>query len=65
MQSQRTGSNFRRVAKRSLYGRILRNTILNILVLVIVCCVIMGLAMHSLANNILLDSLHGSLTVEY
>ncbi len=57
MQSQRTGSNFRRVAKRSLYGRILRNTILNILVLVIVCCVIMGLAMHSLANNILLDSL--------
>ena len=47
----------RREIKRSLNGRILRNTILNILVLVIVCCVIMAAAMQSLANNILLDSL--------
>ena len=43
--------------KRSLNGRILRNTILNILVLVIVCCAVMAAAMQSLANNILLDSL--------
>ncbi|MEY8386996.1 methyl-accepting chemotaxis protein [Oscillospiraceae bacterium 38-13] len=35
----------------------MRSTILNILVLVIVCCVIMAAAMQSLANNILLDSL--------
>ena len=43
--------------KRSLKGRILKNTILNIFVLVIVCCVIMAAAMQSLSNNILLDSL--------
>ena len=43
--------------KRSLNGRILKNTTLNILVLVLVCCVFMALAMQSLANNILLDSL--------
>jgi len=43
--------------KRSLNGRILRSTTLNILVLVIVCCVIMAAAMQSLANSILLDSL--------
>ena len=43
--------------KRSLNGRILTNTILSILVLVIVCCGIMAAAMQSLANNILLDSL--------
>lgn len=43
--------------RRSLNGRILRNTTLNILILVAVCCVIMALSMQSLANSILLDSL--------
>ena len=46
-----------REMKRSLNGRILRNTLLNIFVLVLVCCGIMWAAMQSLANNILLDSL--------
>ncbi len=46
-----------RESRRSLNGRILRNTTLNILVLVIICCVIMAFSMQSLANNILLDSL--------
>ena len=46
-----------REKKRSLNGRILKNTILNILVLVVVCCGIMAVAMQSLANSILLDSL--------
>ncbi len=46
-----------REMKKSLNGRILKNTTLNILVLVIVCCVIMAAAMQSLANSILLDSL--------
>ena len=46
-----------RAIKTSLNRRILRSTILNILIVVIVCCVIMALAMQSLANNILLDSL--------
>ena len=43
--------------KRSLNGRILKNTILNIPVLVVISCVIMALSMQSLANSILLDSL--------
>ncbi len=43
--------------KRSLNRRILRNTTLNILILVVICCAIMALSMQSLANNILLDSL--------
>jgi methyl-accepting chemotaxis protein len=43
--------------RRSLNGRILRNTTLNILILVAMCCVIMALSMQSLANSILLDSL--------
>ncbi len=43
--------------KRSLSGRILRNITLNILVLVVICCVIMAFSMQSLANSILLDSL--------
>ena len=47
----------KREIKRSLNGKILKNTILNILVLVIVCCVIMAVAMQSLANSILLDSM--------
>lgn len=43
--------------RRSLNGRILRSTILNILILVIVCCGIMALSLQYLATNILLDSL--------
>jgi methyl-accepting chemotaxis protein len=46
-----------REIKRSLNGRILRNTTLNILILVVICCVIMAASLQSLANNILLDSL--------
>lgn len=46
-----------RKARQSLNGRILKNTTLNILILVVICCVIMALSMHSLANSILLDSL--------
>ena len=46
-----------RGTKRSLNRRILKNTMLNILILVIICCVIMALSLQSLANNILLDSL--------
>ena len=43
--------------KRSLNGRILRNTTLHILILVVICCVIMAMSLQSLANSILLDSL--------
>ncbi|MCI8967009.1 MAG: HAMP domain-containing protein [Lachnospiraceae bacterium] len=43
--------------RRSLNGRILRSTTLNILILVIVSCGIMALSMQYLATNILLDSL--------
>lgn len=50
-------SCFGRKLRKSLNGRILRNTTLNILLLVAVCCVIMTLSMQSLANSILLDSL--------
>ena len=46
-----------RETRQSLNRRILRNTTLNIFVLVVVCCVIMALSMQSLANSILLDSL--------
>lgn len=46
-----------RKVKRSLNRRILESTMLNILLLVIVCCVIMAISMQSLANDILLDSL--------
>ncbi len=56
MTGKRTISHGREF-RRSLNGRILRSTTLNILVLVIICCVIMAFSMQSLANNILLDSL--------
>ena len=56
MSGKKTDSR-RREKKRSLNGKILKHTILNILVLVIVCCVIMAASMQVLANNILLDSL--------
>ena len=54
---EQTGSHSGGKLRRSLNGRILRSTILNILVLVVICCVIMGVSMQSLANSILLDSL--------
>lgn len=56
MFGRKTGLGGRKM-KKSLNGRILKNTTLNILILVIVCCVIMAAAMQSLANNILMDSL--------
>ncbi len=57
MTGKHADSLANRGKKRSLNGRILRNTTLNILILVIICCAIMALSMQSLANNILLDSL--------
>ncbi|MDE7013163.1 MAG: Cache 3/Cache 2 fusion domain-containing protein, partial [Kineothrix sp.] len=57
MGTKQSDSRFSRKMRRSLNGRILRNTTLNILILVAVCCVIMALSMQSLANSILLDSL--------
>ena len=54
---QQTAPHVGRGIKRSLNRRILRSTTLNIMVLVVMCCVIMALSMQSLANNILLDSL--------
>lgn len=55
--TEKTTASYNRKAKRSLNGRILGSTTLNILMLVIICCVIMASSMHSLANSILLDSL--------
>ena len=57
MGTKPSDSRISRNTRKSLNGRILRNTTLNILILVAVCCVIMALSMHSLANSILLDSL--------
>ena len=57
MGTKLSDSRISRNTRKSLNGRILRNTTLNILILVAVCCVIMALSMHSLANSILLDSL--------
>ena len=51
---QYTTAGKERGSKKSLSGKILRNTTLNILALVIVCCAIMAAAMQFLANNILL-----------
>ena len=56
MARRKTDSQGREL-RRSLNRRILRSTTLNILVLVIICCVIMAFSMQSLANSILLDSL--------
>lgn len=56
MTGNKTDSR-RREIRRSLNGRILRSTTLNILILVIICCAIMAKSMQSLANSILLDSL--------
>ncbi|MCI8688114.1 MAG: HAMP domain-containing protein [Lawsonibacter sp.] len=57
MTGKQAGSPASRGSKRSLNKRILTNTTLNILILVIICCVIMAVSLQSLANNILLDSL--------
>ncbi len=56
MAGNQTGSQNRNL-KRSLNGRILRNTILNVLVLVVICCAIMAYFMQSLADSMLLDNL--------
>ncbi len=56
MAGKQTHSHSRET-RRSLNGRILKNTTLNILILVVICCVIMAISMQFLANNILLDSL--------
>lgn len=55
--TEKTTTSYTRKAKRSLSGRILGSTTLNILVLVIICCVIMASAMRSLTNSILLDNM--------
>lgn len=57
MVAKQTDVHSNRKMRRSLNGRILRNTTLNILILVVICCVIMAFSMQSLANSILLDSL--------
>ena len=57
MTPHETDSHSRRGLRRSLNKKILTNTTLNILVLVVVSCIIMAYSMQSLANNILLDSL--------
>ena len=57
MTGKRGDSPARRGANMSLNRRILRNTILNILALVVICCIIMAMSLQSLANSILLDSL--------
>ena len=54
---EQTGLLSGRKLRRGLNGRILRSTTLNILVLVVICCVIMAFSMQSLAKSILLDSL--------
>lgn len=57
MKGKQADSCVSRGMRHGLNGRILRSTTLNILVLVVICCVIMVFSMQSLANNILLDSL--------
>ena len=57
MTGNQEGSRTSRGMKQSLNGRILKHTTLNILMLVVVCCVIMAFSMQSLAKSILLDSL--------
>ncbi len=57
MTGKQADSPASRGTRGSLNRRILRNTTLNILILVVICCVIMALSLQSLANSILLDSL--------
>ncbi len=57
MTGKQTDSPANREIRQSLNRRILRNITLNILILVVICCIIMAFSLQSLANNILLDSL--------
>ena len=57
MAGKQVDSHGAPMVKRSLNRRILRNTTINILILVVICCVIMAFSMQLLASNILLDSL--------
>ena len=57
MLTKRKDSYSKRQRRKSLSGRVLRSTTLNILILVALCCVIMVVSMQSLANSILLDNL--------
>ena len=56
MTGKQTASPTGRGRKRSLNRRILGNTTLNILILVVICCIIMAMSLQSLANSILLHS---------
>ena len=57
MAGKQAASRPAREIRRSLDRRIVRSTTVNVLILVVICCVIMAMALQSLANNILLDSL--------
>lgn len=57
MLTKRKYSYSKRQRRKSLSGRVLRSTTLNILILVALCCAIMVVSMQSLANSILLDNL--------
>lgn len=57
MTGKNKGSHSGQGMRRSLNGRILKNTTLNILLLVVISCIVMAFSMQSLANKILLDSL--------
>lgn len=57
MLTKRKDSYSKRQRRKSLSGRVLRSTTLNILILVALCCAIMVVSMQSLANSILLDNL--------
>ncbi len=57
MTGKKKGSHSSQGMKRSLNGRILKNTTLNILLLVVISCIVIAFSMQSLANKILLDSL--------
>lgn len=57
MTGKKKGSHSSQGMKHSLNGRILKNTTLNILLLVVISCIVMAFSMQSLANKILLDSL--------
>ena len=57
MLTKRKDSYSKRQRRKSLSGRVLRCTTLNILILVALCCAIMVVSMQSLANSILLDNL--------
>ena len=44
--SGKEAASYGRESRRSLNRRILKNTILNILILVVICCIIMALSLH-------------------